>query len=74
MAEIEGYSVKTYRKELDPIDIFLQEILENIDYQVKVDPNLKILLDTTSKYSKIISLEDENIMAYCFECDAIDNL
>jgi protease-4 len=74
MAEIEDYSVKTYRKELDPIDIFLQEILENIDYQVKVDPNLKILLDTTSKYSKIISLEDENIMAYCFECDAIDNL
>ena len=74
MAEIEGYSVKTYRKELDPIDKFLQEILENIDYQVKVDPNLKILLDTTSKYSKIISLEDENIMAYCFECDAIDNL
>jgi len=74
MAEIEDYSVKTYRKELDPIDIFLQEILENIDYQVKVDPNLKILLDATSKYSKIISLEDENIMAYCFECDAIDNL
>ena len=74
MAEIEDYSVKTYTKELDPIDIFLQEILENIDYQVKVDPNLKILLDTTSKYSKIISLEDENIMAYCFECDAIDNL
>jgi len=74
MAEIEDYSVKTYRKELDPIDKFLQEILENIDYQVKVDPNLKILLDTTSKYSKIISLEDENIMAYCFECDAIDNL
>jgi len=74
MAEIEDYSVKTYRKELDPIDIFLQEILENIDYQVKVDPSLKILLDTTSKYSKIISLEDENIMAYCFECDAIDNL
>ena len=74
MAEIEDYSVKTYRKELDPIDIFLQEILENIDYQVKVDPNLKILLNKTSKYSKIISLEDESIMAYCCECDAIENL
>ena len=74
MADIEDYSVKTYRKELDPLDAFLQEVLENIDYQVKVDPSIKILLDKTSKYSKIISLEDESIMAYCFECDAIENL
>jgi protease-4 len=74
MADIEDYSVETYRKELDPLDAFLQEVLENIDYQVKVDPSIKILLNKTSKYSKIISLEDESIMAYCFECDAIENL
>ena len=74
MAEIEDYSVKTYKKEADPLDLFLQEILKNIDYQVKVDPSLKILLEKSSKYSKIINPEEENIMAYCFECDAIENL
>ena len=40
MADIEDYSVKTYKKEADPLDLFLQEILKNIDYQVKVDPSL----------------------------------
>ena len=74
MADIEDYSVKTYKKEADPLDLFLQEILKNIDYQVKVDPSLKILLKKSSKYSKIINPEEENIMAYCFECDAIENL
>ncbi|MDA9024434.1 signal peptide peptidase SppA [Gammaproteobacteria bacterium] len=74
MADIEDYSVKTYKKEADPLDLFLQEILKNIDYQVKVDPSLKILLEKSSKYSKIINPEEENIMAYCFECDAIENL
>ena len=74
MANIEDYSVKTYKKEADPLDLFLQEILKNIDYQVKVDPSLKILLEKSSKYSKIINPEEENIMAYCFECDAIENL
>ena len=74
MANIEDYSVKTYKKEADPLDLFLQEILKNIDYQVKVDPSLKILLGKSSKYSKIINPEEENIMAYCFECDAIENL
>ncbi|MDA8957617.1 signal peptide peptidase SppA [Gammaproteobacteria bacterium] len=74
MADIEDYSVKTYKKEANPLDLFLQEILKNIDYQVKVDPSLKILLEKSSKYSKIINPEEENIMAYCFECDAIENL
>ena len=74
MADIEDYSVKTYKKEADPLDLFLQEIIKNIDYQVKVDPSLKILLEKSSKYSKIINPEEENIMAYCFECDAIENL
>ena len=74
MADIEDYSVKTYKKEADPLDLFLQEILKNIDYQVKVDPSLKILLEKSSKYSKIINPEEESIMAYCFECDAIENL
>ncbi|MDA9212453.1 signal peptide peptidase SppA [Gammaproteobacteria bacterium] len=74
MADIEDYSVKTYKKEADPLDLFLQEILKNIDYQVKVDPSLKILLEKSSKYSKIINPKEENIMAYCFECDAIENL
>ena len=40
MADIEDYSVKTYRKELDPLDAFLQEVLENIDYQVMLGSTL----------------------------------
>ena len=69
LAEIEEFAVKTYRKPIDPFELFINELLENINLTINVDPRLKLIQSTLEKHSKIIDPTKRNILAYCFDCE-----
>ena len=68
-AEIEEYSVKTYKKPLDPFELFINELLDNINIKINIDPRLKLINSTLEKHLKIIDQNKKNILAYCFDCE-----
>ena len=69
LAEIEEFAVKTYRKPIDPFELFINELLENINLNINVDPRLKLIHSTLEKHPKIIDTSKRNILAYCFDCE-----
>ena len=69
LAEIEEFAVKTYRKPIDPFELFINELLENINLNINVDPRLKLIHSTLEKHPKIIDPIKRNILAYCFDCE-----
>ena len=69
LAEIEDFTVKTYRKPIDPFELFLNELLENINLTINVDPRLRLIHESLKKHSKIIDPTKRNVLAYCFECE-----
>ena len=72
LADINEYKVVTYKKELDPIDIFITEILDSFDIKINVGKKAKQFLNLfDSQYKFIDNKKNINIAAYCFECDFI---
>ena len=69
LAEIEDFSVKTYKKPLDPFELFINGLLENINIKINIDPRLKLINSTLEKHLKIIDPNKKNILAYCFDCE-----
>ena len=69
LAEIEDFTVKTYKKPIDPFELFLNELLENINLTIDVDPRLRLIHESLEKHSKIIDPTKRNVLAYCFECE-----
>ena len=69
LAEIEDFSVKTYKKPLDPFELFINGLLENINIKINIDPRLKLINSTLEKHLKIIDQNKKNILAYCFDCE-----
>ena len=69
-ADIEDFAVKSYKKPMDPFDIFLNELLENISIEIDIDPRLKLINSKLEKHLKLIDPEKKNILMYCFECEA----
>ena len=72
LADINEYKVVTYKKELDPIDIFITEILDSFDIKINIGKKAKQFLNLFDSHYKFIDNEKNiNIAAYCFECDFI---
>jgi protease IV len=69
LAEIEDFSVKTYKKPLGPFELFINGLLENINIKINIDPRLKLINSTLEKHLKIIDPNKKNILAYCFDCE-----
>jgi len=69
LAEIEDFSVKTYKKPLDPFELIINGLLENINIKINIDPRLKLINSTLEKHLKIIDPNKKNILAYCFDCE-----
>jgi len=69
LAEIEDFSVKTYKKPLDPFELFINKLLDNINIKINIDPRLKLINSTLEKHLKIIDPNKKNILAYCFDCE-----
>jgi len=67
--ELDDYKTVTYKKELDPIEIFIAEFLDNLDIKLGINKNLINILD--SKYKFINPNKDLTTAVYCFVCDEI---
>jgi protease-4 len=68
-AGVEDFVVKNYKKPMDPFDVFLNELLENINIEIDLDPRLKLINSKLEKHLKLIDPEKRNILMYCFECE-----
>lgn len=68
-AEIEDYEIKNYKKPMDPFEVFLKELLDNISIDINVDPRLKLINNSLQKHQKLLEPENKNILLYCFECE-----
>ena len=69
IAEIEDYEIKNYKKPMDPFEVFLNELLDNINIDINVDPRLKLINKSLRKHQKLLEPENKNILLYCFECE-----
>ena len=67
--ELDDYQAITYKKELDPFEIFIAEFLDNLDIDLGINKNLINILD--SKYKFIDLDKDLTTAVYCFVCDEI---
>ena len=68
-ADIDNFSIKNYKKPMDPFDVFLNELLENINIEINLDPRLKLINSKLEKHLKLIDPDERNILMYCFECE-----
>jgi protease-4 len=69
LADITDYQVKTYKQEMDPFELFLSELLENVDFKISSDPRIEFLNSVLPKHIKLINPNEKSVLAYCFECD-----
>lgn len=67
--ELDDYQAITYKKELNPFEIFIAEFLDNLDIDLGINKNLIDILD--SKYKFIDLDKDLTTAVYCFVCDEI---
>ena len=67
--ELDDYQTITYKKELDPFEIFIAEFIDNLDIDLGINKNLINILD--SKYKFIDLDKDLTTAVYCFVCDEI---
>ena len=68
-AGVEDFAVKNYKKPMDPFDVFLNKLLENINIEIDLDPRLKLINSKLEKHLKLIDPEKRNTLMYCFECE-----
>jgi protease-4 len=68
-AGVEDFAVKNYKKPMDPFDVFLNELLENINIEIDLDPRLTLINSKLEKHLKLIDPKKRNILMYCFECE-----
>ena len=68
-AEVKDYEIKSYKKPMDPFDVFIYELLENINIEINLDPRLKFINSKLEKHLKLIDPEKNNVLLYCFECE-----
>ena len=68
-AGIEDFAVKNYKKPINSFDVFINELLDNINIEINLDPRLEMLNAKLEKHLKLIDPEKRNILMYCFECE-----
>ena len=72
LANIEEYKVIRYFKEMDPLEIFISELIENLDIKIDIGKNYKKIFDAiNNNYKFIDEKKDLNMISYCFECEFI---
>ena len=57
LADIDDYQVVSYEKPMDPFEIFLSELLDNLDVKVNIDKNIASLLKVINSDYKFIDKE-----------------
>ena len=69
MAVITDYNPKTYEKPMYQFELFINGLLENVDFKISSDPRIDLLNSVLPKHFKLINPKEKSVLAYCFECD-----
>ena len=69
-ADLDDYMVISYSKEMDPFDLFINELLNSFGSKISVGSEIKILSKIIDSNYKFINLDKKiNTAIYCFECE-----
>jgi protease-4 len=69
-ANLDNYMVISYSKEMDPLDLFISELLNGLGAKVDVGSEIKMLAKFIDTKYKFINPEKKiNTVIYCFECE-----
>ena len=69
-AELDNYKIISYSKEMDPFDIFINELLNNFGANINLSSEIKMLGKFIETKYKFINPEKKiNTAIYCFECE-----
>ena len=70
IAGIEDFKTISYSKEMDPLDIFISELLKNLDAQIDLNNQGQILMKFLDTHYGFINPDKKiNVAVYCFECE-----
>ena len=70
LAEIDDYEVVSYFKEMDPFEIFISELIDNLDMKIGLGRNSKKVFNLINSGYKFIDEEKKiNMISYCFDCE-----
>ena len=69
-ADLTDFKTVSYTKDLDPFEMFIAELLKNLDVNINISNHGKMLLNFLNKqYNFIDTNKDINVALYCFECE-----
>ena len=70
LAEIEDYKVIRYFKEMDPFEVFISQLIDNLDMKIDLGRNSKKVFNLINSGYKFIDEDKEiNMISYCFDCE-----
>ena len=70
IAGIDDFKTISYSKEMDPLDIFISELLKNLDAQIDLNNQGQILMKFLDTHYGFINPDKKiNVAVYCFECE-----
>ena len=69
-ADLTDFKTVSYTKDLDPFEMFIAELLKNLDVNINISNHGKMLLNFLNKQYNFIDInKDINVALYCFECE-----
>ena len=69
-ANLDDYMVVSYSKEMDPFDLFINELLNSFGSKINAGSEIKMLAKIIDSNYKFIDLDKKiNTAIYCFECE-----
>jgi protease-4 len=69
-ANLDDYMVISYSKDMDPLDLFISELLNGLGAKINVSSEIKMLAKLIDTKYKFINPEKKiNTAIYCFECE-----
>lgn len=69
-ANLDDYMVISYSKDMDPLDLFISELLNGLGAKINMSSEIKMLAKLIDTKYKFINPEKKiNTAIYCFECE-----
>ena len=69
-ADLDDYKIVSYTKEMDPFEIFLNELIDNFGGKLKLSNEARIFSKIVNSQYKVINPDKKiNTAIYCFECE-----
>ena len=69
-ADLTDFKTVSYTKDLDPFEMFIAELLKNLDVNINISKHGKMFINFLNKqYNFIDTNKDINVALYCFECE-----